>query len=60
MAKAANKPEAAESKGQKHIVISEFRDASDFSVAYKVGSDVSHFDVERLERLVANGHVEKK
>lgn len=44
-------------KGSKYIVATPFRDINDFSKEYVAGEDVSHFDAERLERLVKNGHV---
>lgn len=54
-----DKKDTAKAKGT-YTVKSEFRDISDFSKVHKVGADVSHFDVKRLETLVANGLVEKK
>ena len=45
---------------KKHIVTSPFRDKSDFTKAYNVGDEVSHFDAERLAHLVTNKLVELK
>jgi len=39
-------------KPKAHIVSSSFRDAGNFNKEWKVGSDVSHFDQERLKKLV--------
>lgn len=47
-------------KKKKHIVVSAFRDISDFNTQYGAGDDVSHFDEKRLEALVANKLVEVK
>jgi hypothetical protein len=54
--------EKASSKKKKggYKVVKEFRDKSSFSIVNKVGSDVSHFDQARLDRLVKSGLVEKK
>jgi hypothetical protein len=39
-------------KPKAHIVSSPFRDIANFNKEWKVGSDVSHFDQERLKKLV--------
>jgi hypothetical protein len=55
------KQEAKEQSGaKKYLVVTEFRDASDFSLIQKVGSDVSHFEADRLAALVEMGYVEAK
>jgi hypothetical protein len=57
----APKAEAKEEKPKaaKYEVISDFRDINDFSVTHYPGSDVSHFDKERLKNLVDLGLVKK-
>jgi hypothetical protein len=55
----ADKASAKKKKGS-YIVVKEFRDARSFSKVHAVGSDVSSFDQERLDRLVSRGIVEKK
>lgn len=55
--KAGDKPvtepkEPKTPKAGKHIVSAEFRDHSNFNKKWEVGADVSHFDKERLKRLV--------
>ena len=55
-----NENEEVTSKKVKHFVANEFRDINDFNKVHKEGSDVSHFDSERLKELVKNGHVVKK
>lgn len=39
------------------VVVKPFRDINDFKKEYKEGHDVSHFDSDRLNKLVENGHV---
>ena len=46
------KPEKQPENRAKHIVSSEFRDQSDFNKKWEVGADVSHFDKERLKKLL--------
>ena len=41
-----------------HIVLNSFRDIDNFDKAYNPGDDVSHFDKERLKKLVENGLVQ--
>lgn len=69
MAKSTNKSivdkEVAEGEkdtnsGQSHIVVQQFRDESNFDKIHSEGSDVSHFDADRLEKLIGLGLVEKK
>lgn len=52
MAKSPNK-----AKESKFVVIKPFRDINDFKKEYKEGHDVSHFDSDRLNKLIRNGHV---
>jgi hypothetical protein len=47
-------------KKKKHIVVSPFRDIHNFDNQNNPGDDVSHFDKDRLERLVKSGLVELK
>ncbi|MVM35267.1 hypothetical protein GO755_34920 [Spirosoma sp. HMF4905] len=47
-----------EAKKPTHVVIKEFHDIDNFDKVHEVGDDVSHFDKERLDKLVENGHVE--
>lgn len=42
----------------KHIVVSAFRDINDFNKEWSVGTDVSHFDVDRLKKLTERNLVE--
>ena len=56
----AKKPATAEAKPEKAskpVVISEFRDKSDFSKVYSIGDDVSHFDEKRLQSAIKSGLV---
>lgn len=41
-------------------VLTEFRDIDNFAKVHAVGSDVSHFKKERLEKLVALGYISGK
>jgi hypothetical protein len=41
-------------------VVKEFRDINDFSFVNEVGDDVTHFDSDRLNTLIALGLVEVK
>lgn len=43
-----------------YLVISPFRDKDNFSIAYNIDDDVSHFDEERLQDTIGKGLVEKK
>jgi hypothetical protein len=56
------KTPAAASKATKttYVVKSQFRDIGDFSLVHNEGTDVSHFDSERLKNLVELGLVVKK
>lgn len=47
------KPSTKES----YTVITPFRDTNDFDKRYGKGDDVSHFDQERLDKLVGMGLV---
>lgn len=40
-----------------HTVKVPFRDANNFDIKYEEGDDVSHFDEQRLQKLVDAGHV---
>lgn len=44
----------------KYIVSQQFQDKDDFSKAIYAGTDVSHFDAERLAHLVNIGYVVKQ
>lgn len=59
----SKEPVIAEGRQQsgatKHIVIAEFRDINDFSKVYAVGSDVSHFNAKRIEKLIESGLVKR-
>lgn len=55
----AKKP-AASKKSAGATVTTEFRDLNDFNKIHQVGDDVSHFDSERLEKLINLGYVEGK
>jgi len=48
------------SRPKTYVVVSEFRDKNDFNKFWTVGSDVSSFSSERLERLINLGYVEQK
>ena len=50
--KQLKQPKEKASKVEKHIVSSEFRDQSDFNKKWEVGADVSHFNKERLKKLL--------
>ena len=41
-----------DAKQGKYAVVSHFRDLSNFSIAWNEGDDVSHFDEDRLKKLV--------
>lgn len=41
------------------VVIQEFRDKDNFDKVFEKGDDVSHFDADRLKKLVENKVVEK-
>lgn len=43
----------------KYLVVAEFVDKNDASIAYKVGEDVSHFNKQRLAECVKRGLVKK-
>lgn len=47
-----------EKKAATHVVKTEFRDINNFDQVWEVGDDVSHFDKERLDKAIENGHVE--
>lgn len=46
------------SNKSQYIVKHEFRDIANFDKVHAVGSDVSHFDEDRLTKLVELGLVE--
>lgn len=46
-------------KASKYEVVSDFRDINDFSTTHYTGSDVSHFDKDRLKKLIDLGLVKK-
>jgi hypothetical protein len=52
-------PKEEKPKAAKYVVVSEFRDISDFSQIHNTGTDVSYFDRERLKKLVEIGLVKK-
>ena len=43
-----------------YFVATPFRDKDNFKKEWKEGQDVSHFDSERLKKLIQNGHVAEK
>lgn len=59
--KKVEKKTPTETKAAKaaYVVVSEFRDRDDFSKTYAEGDEVSGFDAERLEDLVARKLVKK-
>ncbi len=50
---------ASAEKESYYTVSKEFRDLNDYNNILKPGDDVTHFDQERLDRLVELGLVEK-
>ena len=55
MAKQEEKKEQPGAK--KYLVVTEFRDSSNFEVIHEVGSDVSDFDADRLAKLIELGYI---
>lgn len=58
-AKKISETNASGSSDVAYTVVTEFRDIDNFHSVNHVGSDVSHFDKARLDRLVELGYVEK-
>lgn len=58
--KQTDKKPAASKKSAGATVTVEFRDVNDFTKIHQVGDDVSHFDADRLEKLINLGYVEGK
>jgi len=57
----AKKAEKPKGKSEKNfVVVSPFRDASDFNKTWSIGQDVSHFTKERLEKCINLKLVEQK
>jgi hypothetical protein len=57
--KAADEAAKQKAKKGKFEVVSDFRDANNFDLTHYAGSDVSHFDKERLKKLEELGYVKR-
>lgn len=55
----ASNTENKQEQVPKYVVVSSFRDKSNFDKEYAIGEDVSHFDAERIAHCEQLGLIKK-